>query len=157
MKQVFIDPANKQEIQALLDKYMSGETTNQEEALLRDCFAKMGSNIPQEWLPYKAMFSFVAAERLLQQKPQAEQTAATASALQPKRHPNKRIYWASVAASLLFIVCCWIGRQPASECYVVIDGKTYTNKQEVKQEAMEALQMVSENHEDPFSALNMMQ
>ena len=46
--------------------------------------------------------------------------------------------------------------QPQPECYVVIDGKVYTDHEFVHHEALDALEDVSADSEDPFSALDMM-
>lgn len=46
--------------------------------------------------------------------------------------------------------------QPQSECYAVIDGKVYTDQEFVHNEALDALEDVSADSEDPFSALDMM-
>ena len=47
------------DIRKLIDRYMSGETTNEEEAKLRSWFRLAGDNIPEEWRPLRALFSFV--------------------------------------------------------------------------------------------------
>ena len=46
--------------------------------------------------------------------------------------------------------------QPQPECYAVIDGKVYTDQEFVHHEALDALEDVSSDSEDPFSALDMM-
>ena len=46
--------------------------------------------------------------------------------------------------------------QPQPECYAVIDGKVYTDQEFVHNEALDALEDVSADSEDPFSALDMM-
>ena len=46
--------------------------------------------------------------------------------------------------------------QPQPECYAVIDGKVYTDQEFVHHEALDALEDVSADSEDPFSALDMM-
>lgn len=55
---------DKQQIQVLLDKYLAGETSNEEEELLRNYFEEHGDDIPEEWKPFRAMFSFVGFEKL---------------------------------------------------------------------------------------------
>ena len=40
--------------------------------------------------------------------------------------------------------------------YAVIDGVVYTNPKVINEQVDEALQTVSSNNEDPFSALDMM-
>lgn len=54
----------KQQIQLLLDKYLAGETSNEEEELLRNYFEEHGDDISEEWKSFRALFSFVGFERL---------------------------------------------------------------------------------------------
>ena len=49
----------KNDIRTLIERYMSGETTNEEEATLRTWFRLAGEDVPEEWRPLRAMFSFV--------------------------------------------------------------------------------------------------
>ena len=51
------------DIRTIIDRYMSGETTNEEEATLRTWFRLAGDDMPEEWRPLKALFSFVDEER----------------------------------------------------------------------------------------------
>ena len=39
----------QKEIEALLDKYMDGDTSANEEQTLRSYFASCGNDIPEEW------------------------------------------------------------------------------------------------------------
>ena len=41
--------------------------------------------------------------------------------------------------------------------YAVIDGKVYTNQEVINEQVDEALQTVSAENDDPFSALDLMQ
>ena len=43
------------DIRKLIDRYMSGETSNEEEAKLRSWFRLAGDNIPEEWRPLRAL------------------------------------------------------------------------------------------------------
>lgn len=55
---------DKQQIQVLLNKYLDGETSNEEEELLRNYFEEHGDDIPEEWKSFRALFSFVGFEKL---------------------------------------------------------------------------------------------
>lgn len=50
-------------IKQLLDKYLDGETSSAEERALRGYFTNRDNNIPEEWMPYKALFAYIAEER----------------------------------------------------------------------------------------------
>ena len=140
-------------IQLLLDKYIAGETRNDEESMLREFFATHHDDIPMEWQPYRALFCFIEKER-----------NSTTAGNKEISHDDKRkkrklsiVSIISVAAALLLLFTISLGRKSSDECYMIIDGKKYTDKKEIRAEALEALQMVGENDdEDPFSAMKMM-
>ena len=51
------------EIQELLEKYFAGESTLQEEELLRIYFQAPVAEIPKQYLPYRPLFNFFEDER----------------------------------------------------------------------------------------------
>ena len=51
-------------IQNLLDKYMDGATSNEEEATLRKFFEEHANDIPEEWESYRALFSYIGFEQM---------------------------------------------------------------------------------------------
>ena len=51
-------------IQNLLDKYMDGATSNEEEAKLRKYFEEHANDIPEEWESYRALFSYIGFEQM---------------------------------------------------------------------------------------------
>ena len=69
-----------------------------------------------------------------------------------------KYFGTSVAAAIIAFLIVGIQKitQPQPECYVVIDGKVYTDHEFVHHEALDALEDVSADSEDPFSALDMM-
>ena len=137
----------EQHIKTLLDKYLDGETSAAEELTLREYFASAGGGIPEEWQPYRALFAFVDGERLTEAKPGRKHTAAI-----------RRLRRIAVAASIAAAVAATVvmrQTQPA-DGYAVINGKVYTDRQTVEEEALDVLQMVSTDYDDTFDALNMM-
>lgn len=164
-------------IQDLLDKYMDGATSNEEEATLRKFFEEHGNDIPEEWESYRALFSYIGFEQMnLSQilKEEKEKEIEKEDILEdeekniPKKEGKKeeasRSRWlkyfdTSVAAAAIIaflIVGIQKIAQPQPECYAVIDGKVYTDQEFVHHEALDALEDVSADSEDPFSALDMM-
>ena len=170
-------------IQDLLDKYMDGATSNEEEATLRKYFEEHGNDIPEEWESYRALFGYIGFEQMnLSQilKEEEEKEIAKEDILEDeeKNIPKKkgkeeeiftkkevsRSRWlkyigTSVAAAAIIaflIVGIQKIAQPQPECYAVIDGKLYTDQEFVHNEALDALEDVSADSEDPFSALDMM-
>lgn len=51
-------------IQNLLDKYMDGATSNEEETTLRKYFEEHANDIPEEWESYRALFSYIGFEQM---------------------------------------------------------------------------------------------
>lgn len=141
-------------IKQLLDKYLDGETSSAEERALRGYFTNKGNNIPEEWMPYRALFAYIAEERA-----DEDETAETIDInvnKAGKAHRRGWIYAAATAAAAILIAVVMISLPRQNDNYAVIDGKVYTNKKVVEDEALKALQMVSSDNDDNFDALKMM-
>ena len=166
-------------IQNLLDMYMDGATSNEEETTLRNYFEEHGNDIPEEWESYRALFSYIGFEQMnlsqiLKEEEEKEEDFEkkdiTKENIEKKeeeeisKNKASRSRWlkyfgASVAAAAIIaflIVGIQKIAQPQPECYAVIDGKVYTDQEFVHHEALDALKDVSADSEDPFSALDMM-
>ena len=165
-------------IQNLLDKYMDGATSNEEEATLRKYFEEHGNDIPEEWESYRALFSYIGFEQMnlsqilkeeekeedFEKKDIAKENIEKKEEEEISKNEVSRSRWlkyfgASVAAAAIIaflIVDIQKIAQPQPECYAVIDGKVYTDQEFVHNEALDALEDVSADSEDPFSALDMM-
>lgn len=145
-------------IQNLLDKYMDGATSNEEEATLRKYFEEHGNDIPEEWESYRALFSYIGFEQMnLSQILKEEEKEIDKK--EASRSRWLKYFGTSVAAAAIIaflIVGIQKIAQPQPECYAVIDGKVYTDQEFVHHEALDALEDVSADSEDPFSALDMM-
>ena len=163
-------------IQNLLDKYVDGATSNEEEATLRKYFEEHANDIPEEWESYRALFGYIGFEQmnLSQILKEEEKEIEKEDILEyeekniPKKEEKKeeasrsrwlKYFGTSVAAAAIIaflIVGIQKIAQPQPECYAVIDGKVYTDQEFVHHEALDALEDVSADSEDPFSALDMM-
>ena len=164
-------------IQDLLYKYMDGATSNEEEATLRKYFEEHGNDIPEEWESYRALFSYIGFEQMnlsqilkeeeeedFEKKDIAKEIIETKEEEEIPKKETSRSRWlkyfgTSVAAAAIIaflIVGIQKLTQPQPECYAVIDGKVYTDQEFVHHEALDALEDVSADSEDPFSALDMM-
>lgn len=145
-------------IQDLLDKYMDGATSNEEEATLRKYFEEHGNDIPEEWESYRALFSYIGFEQMnLSQILKEEEKEIDKK--EASRSRWLKYFGTSVAAAAIIaflIVGIQKIAQPQPECYAVIDGKVYTDQEFVHHEALDALEDVSADSEDPFSALDML-
>lgn len=140
------------DIRMLIDRYMSGATTNEEEATLRTWFRLAGDDIPEEWRPLRALFNFVDEER---ETPHRRNTLLIAM------HRPRIWISSAVAAAAIAIVMLVPSMNkafaPEPQNYAVIDGKVYTNQEVINEQVDEALQTVSAENDDPFSALDLMQ
>lgn len=165
-------------IQNLLDKYMDGATSNEEEATLRKYFEEHGNDIPEEWESYRALFSYIGFEQMnlsqilkeeekeedFEKKDIAKEDIERKEEEEISKKKASRSRWfkyfgTSVAAAAIIaflIVGIQKIAQPQPECYAVINGKVYTDQEFVHNEALDALEDVSADSEDPFSALDMM-
>ena len=156
-------------IQNLLDKYMDGATSNEEEATLRKYFEEHANDIPEEWESYRALFSYIGFEQMnlsqiLKGEEEKEEDFEKEDIAKEIIEKVSRTRWlkyfgTSVAAAAIIaflIVGIQKIAQPQPECYAVIDGKVYTDQEFVHNEALDALEDVSADSEDPFSALDMM-
>ena len=165
-------------IQNLLDKYMDGATSNEEEARLRKYFEEHGNDIPEEWESYCAIFCYIRFEQMnlsqilkeekkeenFEQKDIAKENIEKNEEGEMLKKKASRSIWlkyfgtsvaaAAIIAFMLVGIQQMIQSQP--ECYAVIDGKVYTDQEFVHHEALDALEDVSADSEDPFSALDMM-
>lgn len=166
-------------IQNLLNKYMDGATSNEEEATLRKYFEEHANDIPEEWESYRALFSYIGFEQMnlsqilkgeeekeedFEKKDIAKKNIEKKEEGEILKKEASRSRWlkyfgTSVAAAAIIaflIVGIQKIAQPQPECYAVIDGKVYTDQEFVHHEALDALEDVSADSEDPFSALDMM-
>ena len=159
-------------IQNLLDKYMDGATSNEEEATLRKYFEEHANDIPEEWESYRALFSYIGFEQMnlsqiLKEEEEKEIEKEDIEKKEEERISKKEAsrsrwlkYFGTSVAAAAIIAFLIVGiqkiAQPQPECYAVIDGKVYTDQEFVHHEALDALEDVSADSEDPFSALDMM-
>ena len=165
-------------IQDLLDKYIDGATSNEEEARLRKYFEEHGNEIPEEWESYRALFSYIRFEQMnlsqilkeekkeenfeqkdiakenIEKNEEGEMLKKKASRSRWLKYFGTSVAAAAIIAFMLVGIQQMIQSQP--ECYAVIDGKVYTDQEFVHHEALDALEDVSADSEDPFSALDMM-
>ncbi|MEH2875194.1 hypothetical protein V7T02_00330 [Segatella copri] len=165
-------------IENLLDKYMDGATSNEEEATLRKYFEEHANDIPEEWESYRALFSYIGFEQMnlsqilkeeekkedFEKKDIAKENIEKKEEGEILKKEASRSRWLKyfgtsvAAAAIIAFLIMGIQKiaQPQPKCYAVIDGKVYTDQEFVHNEALDALEDVSADSEDPFSALDMM-
>lgn len=155
------------DIRTLIDRYMSGDTTNEEETTLRTWFRLAGDDMPEEWRPLRALFSFVDEERETRETDDAATVSPTlippphrAALLRALHRPRIWISSAVAAAAVALVMLVPPTDNavtPTQQNYAVIDGKVYTSQKVINEQVDDALQTVSVEDDDPFSALDLMQ
>ena len=128
----------KEYIGKLLDKYMDGTSTIDEEAILSEYFR--GKDIPQEWEDYRQLF-----QEIENMRPQPEAI---------KRGMSSPYKWITIAASLLILVSVGFGvRQYQNQqeqyaiyegSYIIRDGKKITDIKQILPELEATEREVSE-------------
>ncbi len=137
-------------IENLIERYIEGETSDNEEAELRDFFTQKNAVIPEEWRFYKALFAFEIEEKAV------AETRNDKSGM-PRKTRRKLIWSISIAASVIILASIFISVPKQSDNYAIIDGKKVTDQVVVMEEAKAALMMVSTTEDESFEALNEMQ
>lgn len=155
------------DIRTIIDRYMSGETTNEEETTLRTWFRLAGDDMPEEWRPLRALFCFVDEERETAETDDAETVVPADASLHSRntllialRRPRIWISSAVAAAAVALVMLVPPTDNavtPTQQNYAVIDGKVYTSQKVINEQVDDALQTVSVEDDDPFSALDLMQ
>lgn len=143
---------DKAYIGLLLEKYMAGDTSNGEEAILRQYFNTAGKAIPDEWHMYKALFRY--------EKEEMETSAAVKPATRNGKTVASRIRMTAVlsaAASVAVLICILLTMPDNGKDYAMIEGKKYTNRKVIIREAEEALYIVSADEDDIFGTLGEIQ
>ena len=140
----------KEYIGKLLDKYMDGTSTLDEEAILSEYFR--GKDIPQEWEDYRPLF-----QEIEEMRPQPQTI---------KSRMGRPYKWIAIAASLLILVGIGFGvRQYQDQqeqyaiyegSYIIRDGKKITDIKQIlpelkatEQEVSEILKQQNNNQEIP--------
>lgn len=91
----------REEIAILVDKFLDGKTTNQEEQMLYDWFS--ANDVSEEWQPLKEMFAWYAGGM-------PEKQIELSEELQPQKRgvslhrPRRVIRWISVGVSIAAMV-----------------------------------------------------
>lgn len=129
------------DIQTLLDKFWEGETTLEEEKLLRDYFAK--GPVAPEHRPFAPFFQVLEAERHL------EMSAVRLGHLQPQKGRKWRPFLLAAASAALLLLAgygVWTNRatQPAPLVqHQPLSEDTFESPEEAAREIKAALALVS--------------
>lgn len=126
------------DIDKLLDRYFEGETSLQEESILRQYFCRL--DIEERHKIHTALFHFFSEER-------KEVTIRE----KKKKIPLHR-WWAGIAAGLFLIVCIKLLYNDTEKTLVYIDGKKITDEQIINIQALNSIESISEIDEDVINS-----
>lgn len=127
-------------IDKILEKYFEGETTLEEESVLRNYFRQ--PDIDKRHKIYAPMFNFFSEER-------------KEVAVEKKKRKIPLYAWIAIAASLLAIVCIksiYDTSLEQNKTLVYIDGRKVTDINTINIEALNSIQNISEIDEDIISS-----
>ena len=140
-------------IDGLLNKYFDGETTLEEERMLRTYFNQ--DNLPEHLKEFAPMFNYIEDERVALEVLKEISDASPALTVTKKRKAilSKSLYISAVAAvciiAVFFLFSPGKSNSNGSESYAWINGKRITDKEEIKMFAEKSLENVS-SHENIF-------
>lgn len=90
----------REEIAILVDKFLDGKTTNQEEQMLYDWFS--ANDVSEEWQPLKEMFAWYADG--MPEKREEQKMAKRPQKRGVSLRPRRVIRWISVGVSIAAMV-----------------------------------------------------
>lgn len=124
-------------IDEILKQYFEGETSLEEEKQLRVYFQR--PDIDDQYKIYAPMFNFFSEE-------------SVETVIQQKKKNVPLYKWASIAASILFIIGVWslsqISVERNTKSLVYIDGKRIVDRGTIDSEALISIQSISDIDED---------
>lgn len=128
-----------EKIKELLDKYWEGETSLEEEGILRTYFS--GEDIDDSLSAYQSLFQFQALE-----KQRTAPSTIKLPTMQPQPRKKKNRWWLlSIAASVALVVSVsyWGMQNSSTEGEKTVLADTYENPEEAYQEARTALLLIA--------------
>lgn len=137
------------DIDSLLNKYFEGETTLEEERMLRASFNQ--KNLPEHLKELAPMFTYIEDERVALEALKEIRDASPALTVSKKRKSifSRSFYISAIAAacitSVFFLFLPGKSNSNGSESYAWINGKRITDKKEIKMFAEKSLDNVSSN------------
>ena len=109
-------------IEALLNRFIKGETTLAEERLLADYFATAQS-VPERWRAFAVLFGGIEAGVLAHTEPIRHSPNILAQPAS-EQSPRRSLKWLKVAGvAAVFCICCLLGRMAWRQETPVADSK----------------------------------
>lgn len=146
---------NKEYIQSLLEKYFDGLTSLQEEQLLREYF--QSDAVDADLKVYQPMFQYFAILSpclACEENLEPIGIEGARQSLAPTRKLASAFWWAAACITLCIGSYFLFSTQKAlpKTSIAYIDGKKYTNIKLIQAQALKALENMSEDEDDIYSA-----
>jgi len=138
---------DKRQIEALIEKYFEGLTSLEEEQVLRDYFQR--EDLPEELKIYAPLFQYFSSER--------EEVQKTEVSVR-RNNTIRLVRWISISAAACLLLFLGVNffqnrsRSVMETSFAYIDGKKYTNIEQIQIEALKALENLSDVNEDVYSS-----
>lgn len=134
---------DKERLDILLDKYLEGLSTLEEEKDLREYFRSEESG--EEYEPYRAIFGYIDSERTsFEEETQAKKPAKT-------KRIALRYGIGAAAACIILLLALKLTLRPSGleieKSYAYIDGEKYTDMILVRQQALQSLEDITTNED----------
>ncbi|MFT4222436.1 hypothetical protein [Dysgonomonas sp.] len=128
------------DIDKLLEKYFDGETSLNEEQILRDYFLQTKTEGRHK--AYKPMFNFFSEEK---------------REISPKKKTNSSFFrWIGIAASILLIAGVWslfyISNGKETKSLVYVNGKKVTDASLINTEVINSIDNITDINEEVINA-----
>ena len=136
--------SNLLKIRTLIDRFMKGETTLEEERELYAFFRE--EEVPDDLLPLRSLFMGMEAIEVKEERGERKE--------ERKRREERR--WLSVAAIFLLLLCggALLWHQQQEECVAYIYGKKCTDREVIMQELEHNIGTMVEGQQTVENQLN---
>ena len=132
-------------IQKLMDKYWAGESSLEEEKLLKEFFAK--EEVPVEWKAFQPLFAYLDTS----EKIKAPKLYNKISTSHLPIHQKPMWRFVAIAATLFFVICIGYilfpshsGKESSKNTFVeILPQDTYEDPEEAYEAAKEVLLLLS--------------
>ena len=136
-------------IDTLIEKYMSGETSLEEEYQLKKYFQE-NRNVSTKHLRYSYLFSYFKGKSEVESKLKFEEVIINEK---PVNKTRKIMIWAMAASIALLLAVSVFNKEPEQEVYAYINGKPVMNKEVAMAETQKVLLLISNNLNEGTSNL----
>ena len=145
-------------IKELLERYFEGQTSVEEEAMIRRFFASV--DVPENLKMYKPLFAYFDDEIKMMEVANVNSMSESEKESLPEnknvriKTSRKFVLWLSGAAACAAIITgTFLFESQSKKCpgegdYVIIDGRCYTDAKTIRSATLNTLREISDNSDD---------